>query len=197
MKKSDEIIHNISRKGNFAWICIPKVASVSIRQAIVKYDQKVETVDIPGLLEERTGNPGLFIFAFVRDPVERAVSCWRNIVKEAKNSPRMAAVGLNHESSWEDYLDMLQDQDLDTCDMHWRRQARFLVAADGSLIPDFLGSLSSVGLTWSEMVQPRTGLESLVVVHRSAFPRPDVTPTQDALLRVLYAEDQTLLEKLF
>jgi hypothetical protein len=79
-----------------------------------------------------------FKFAFVRDPVDRFLSCWRDRVLErnhfgfdSSEHARMKQIG--------EFIAFAEGLDLDRCDVHLRRQARLVDL--GNI--DFLGRMES------------------------------------------------------
>ncbi len=75
-----------------------------------------------------------FKFAFVRNPWDRLVSCWRNKVIDA-NYFRFSADDLRVMQEFENFVDLVATRDLETCDQHIRLQSKLI---DLSHI-DFLG----------------------------------------------------------
>jgi hypothetical protein len=161
-----------------AYIQIPKVASRSIRTVLAGHILNQE----PGALE--TGlvrkveeencrffdkndllklNDDYFTFSFVRHPVSRLYSCYRNKLDSQsglkKPSLYFKKYGLIPGISFEEFANRVCEIPDDLSDRHFRSQSSFL-CFQGSVIPSFVGKLETINADWAE-VSKKTGLGSL------------------------------------
>ena len=132
-----------------------------------------------------------FKFAFVRDPVERFVSCWRDRVIRRNHfgfSPdahaRMQNLGA--------FVAHVENLDIERCDVHLRLQTR-LIDLDNV---DFLGRMESFGDDVVEVLS-RLGLPVVSVPRRNASGQSGapVVPTGEERGRIeaLYERDIRIL----
>ncbi|WP_204376765.1 sulfotransferase family 2 domain-containing protein [Methyloceanibacter marginalis] len=66
-----------------------------------------------------------FRFAFVRDPLDRLASCWRNRVLD-QNYFHLSGDQRQSMSNFNSFIDWVQTKDLETCDVHLRLQCRLI-----------------------------------------------------------------------
>jgi hypothetical protein len=162
------------------YVEIAKVASSSL---------KVAFADLMGLdLEAAGGNPheidfphpprpaedgdrfypGLITFAFVRNPWDRLVSCYRDKVRgEAEDFTGFAASGVAHclagfdvftaDMSFEDFVHAVAAIPDDAADDHFRSQHTYLTNSSGEVAVDFVGRFENLDSDLSK-VAGLTGL---------------------------------------
>ena len=118
-------------KRNFVYIPIPKVACTSIKARIAKLENKRLLNNDPHQTQfqtislEATYNSPLPSFAFVRHPVDRLYSCWKdkvsqNITKEFSRFPFYSGM------SFKDFVDVVKDIPDDEADGHFRSQYAYV-----------------------------------------------------------------------
>lgn len=162
------------REQGFGYIQIPKVASRSIRAALLDANGLCLPEEDFRHFEERCSahlkQPkirqaanGLFVFAFVRNPYSRIYSAYRNKVVDAaaKGGENIFAChGIEFGMSFEAFVERvcaLRDTELDR---HLRSQAWFL-SDDQGLIPDFVGKLEQFSSDWALLRQKLPQLEAV------------------------------------
>lgn len=107
--------------------------------------------------------PGLFSFAFVRNPWDRLVSCYRDKV----NGEAMDFTGLDRERgvahclarfdsiragmSFEEFVEAVAAIPDEEADEHFRSQHRFVCDRNGALAVDFLGRFESLEADWARV----------------------------------------------
>lgn len=113
------------------FIAIPKCANTSILAAMFDLDGTVERIHQIKPQQRVWGPEGESTFAVVRDPVQRAVSCWMNKVYEP-HRPDTALLqfygqeGIRRGMSFSEYLDVIETRGVDAFDQHVRPQRDFL-----------------------------------------------------------------------
>lgn len=129
----------------FLYSAVPKVASTSIKSALLSGDEfncYVVRSWLQNLLEERIELEDYFKFSFVRNPWARTLSVYRD--KISKNDPRFmlnSFNGLRRDMSFKEFAEWLalspNGQD-GKADRHWLSQNKF-IACEGKTLVDYIG----------------------------------------------------------
>lgn len=209
----------ISRKYGFLWLCIPKVASRSIKSLLCEIDGDAELIVGKSILEVFAAYAearDYYSFSFVRDPCRRAFSFYADKYLKPSEKKRKYFIdryyGTSPSFSFNDlcrWLNTPYGSDA-FADRHWLSQARQLELDEGRL-PDFVGRHESldadfrsvcerVGMPTRRLPKLNTmaGWEPTEEDLRSAARLPDrhLNETNVALLRERYADDFALLDML-
>ena len=103
-----------------------------------------------------------FLFAFVRNPLTRVWSCYKNKVINPKRADKRDVL-FNKEfyygMDFTEFVDVLATLPDDITDRHLRSQSWFLYDEQG-LLPDFVGKLESFNTDWA------------VISHKYGLPEP-------------------------
>ena len=195
------------------YIANPKAASSSIRDMIRGREQKRLFPDpvrgcpqsLNSHTEKRfrisTSQAGAwrlrkryFIFSFVRNPLTRLYSCYRDKVVKAvfthKQCP-LRPYGIHFGMTFEQFVKRVVDIPDKRADQHFRSQYT-LLTHEGQLIPHYLGMLETFDEDWQRLTR-QFDLPNPGRTRRISAPLPDPTlplsPTtaQDAIER--YRED--------
>jgi len=165
-----------------------KVATRSIRHAISHYilaekgkdtdygDISLETVrslskqhsSFLSPTEIRKNYPDHFVFTFVRNPLHRLYSCYKNKLVDAhqKGLPdRFGIYGITPEMSFDQFVRIIADVPDEDADRHFRSQHWF-VNSNGKSIADYVGKLESLDDGWATL-EDRFGLPSLPHKNKS------------------------------
>jgi len=104
-----------------------------------------------------------FLFAFVRNPLSRAWSCYRNKVINPQRRGKKDVLS-NREfyfgMGFTEFVDVLASLPDDIVDRHLRSQSWFLCDAHG-LLPDYIGKLETLDTDW-DFVSNKYGLPKLI-----------------------------------
>jgi hypothetical protein len=103
-----------------------------------------------GVSTKRPTDQEPFIFTFVRHPVARAISFWRNKLVEPEDAfikDQLDALGLTHGLSFEEMVDRLTELDPANLEQHIRPQHLSLII-DGTIVPHLISKLEYVHLRW-------------------------------------------------
>lgn len=217
----------VSHKFRCLWLCVPKVASRSIARALAKADPDAEVVSGRSLAALLAGRPELadyFSFAFVRDPVARALSLHaelqfgqarnrgeqRRAKREKRESFFARCPGLNQARTFDAFCRWLATPygSDEFADRHFLSQHLQIRGPDGRL-PDFVGRMENLDAGWGA-VAARLGLpaEPLPMLNtmagwdagaseaRALRQAADrhVGAAARALLKIRYAEDFRLVD---
>lgn len=133
---------------------------------------------------------GAMTFSFVRNPVSRFLSVYREKIvgKRPQFNKVVSALGRD-EISVDGFLDFLDRQDPLTMDPHWRPQHINLMM--DSIDYTFIGKLENFDEDHAKLCEI-TGLPGSVVAHRnnrSKSPAPDLTADQVKRVERIYAGD--------
>ena len=166
--------------GEVVFISIPKNASRSIRRTLTSYICGVEVDDVSkenlhslakvhvvrlSQAKIKQAYPKAFIFSFVRDPYKRMFSCWKNkIANKSTCECIFSHWGMNFETSFDEFLDIVCQTPDGMADRHFRSQSWFLCDDHGDVIPNFIGKLETMDQSWSE-VQKRIKVPSITHVN--------------------------------
>ena len=142
----------VSRKYGYLWLCIPKVASRSIKAVLCKIDEDAELIAGKSVFEVFAAYPearDYYSFAFVRDPCRRAYSLYADKYVQHGEKTRQYFVdpyyGASLSFSFGDlcrWLNTPYGSDA-FADRHWLSQTRQLDLGEGRL-PDFVGRHESI-----------------------------------------------------
>lgn len=150
----------------FGYIQIPKVATRSIRDGLMKAQGMSAGIDDFAAFEQRFSShighsdirragAGKVIFAFVRHPLARLYSAYVDKIVNAEREGRrniFACHDLFYGMNFEHFVERVCEIDDRNIDRHLRSQAWFLTDTQG-LIPNFLGRLESFNIDWERLRQ--------------------------------------------
>ena len=210
----------ISHERKYIWLCNPKVASRSIIAALRAADPSAEVIrnaSLSRIYEIYPEAKDYFTFAFVRHPVTRAYSLYRDVLhggidterSQLPNRRRRPALsperhGLDEASAFEEFCEWLRAYGPNPfADPRFMSQSAQLRIPDGCL-PDFIGRFENLDADFDAVTErlglPPTPLPLLNTMaarkarHNegqsdTADLRPCVTPYAEDALRARYAED--------
>ena len=209
----------VSRKYGYVWLCIPKVASRSIRTLLREIDPDARVMHGKSISDVYAMHPearGYYSFAFVRNPYRRAFSFYADKYLQPRDDKRRDFIDPYHGASptfsFDDlcrWLTAPYGSDA-FADRHWLSQSRQVVLDDGRL-PDFVGRYENLdadfrtvcnrlGMPARELPRLNTmaGWEPTEEELRSVARLPDESlhERNKALLRERYAEDFALMSRL-
>lgn len=171
------------RQQGFGYIQIPKVATRSIRQALhFSSGSSLDANDFAEFESEfsahlshkqirQHADQGLFIFAFVRDPLARLHSAWVNkIVDGGKYGRRniFRCHGMHYGMSFADFVRRVHELKDHQVDRHIRSQAWFLSDEKG-LLPRFVGHLERFSDDWELLREQLPILGPVEHMNKAAF----------------------------
>lgn len=166
----------------FAYIQIPKVATRSIREALLVVEGlQGAAPEQFSLFEERFGRhiarrqlrqaaEGLQTFAFVRDPYARLYSAYVNKIVNAERLGQkniFSCHDMYFGMSFEDFVERVCSLDDRHIDRHLRSQAWFLTDEQG-LIPGFIGRLECFAEDWQRLRESVPALGDIGHRNRAA-----------------------------
>lgn len=172
------------RPYNAIYISVPKVACTSFKTAFadllglslesVKGDphrlRYPSPLPIAGL--QRLLYPGFYRFAFVRNPWDRLVSCYRDKIKNEVEGythftirPGVANClarwsAFEPDMSFDDFVVAVASVPDSEADEHFRSQHTFLTGRNGALAADFVGRYERLAEDFA-LVQQKTGLPNI------------------------------------
>jgi hypothetical protein len=177
------------------YIEIPKVACTSIKVAFaqllgISLDETggdPHQVDFPAPPVSPNGSgpfyPGLYSFAFVRNPWDRLVSCYRDKIggevdgfTDFTDRPGVASCLARFDvfvagMSFDAFVEAVASIPDEDADGHFRSQSTFLTNAAGEIGVDFVGRCERLPADFS-LVQQRIGLPPLGLPHLQAARSP-------------------------
>ncbi len=192
----------ISDKYKFVWFGVPRVASCSIREALLTLDPEARLLSVEPMdqicrrYSEQIQN--YFTFGFARHPLDRLWACWqRRIAHPYPGIDLFHGLSLGMDfSAFCEWVVSPWGAD-HFADRHWLSQRYFLMKPDNTPV-DFIGKCENIDKDW-QAVSERIGLPlvDLPHTHRS-FP-PGLNEGPESLysnllvrLRERYAEDYML-----
>ena len=158
----------------FRYIKITKVASTSIEHSLSVFAHckfhggKAEDVDPQmvkhysrqyskhGLLEDLLGNNDPFIFAFVRNPLNRLLSSYTDKILKARAAGQKKCIfwnlDIHFDMSFEQFVNRVAEIPDAKIDRHLRSQTFFLCKGD-ELMVDFIGKFESLLEDWQKLME--------------------------------------------
>ena len=174
------------------FIHIPKTAGTSVAEALFNLPSR----HIP-YTEYLRASPrkfrSYFKFAFVRNPWDRLVSTWSFLRKGGMNEPDRAWAD-RHLSKYSDFDSFVRDglgrPEVQSW-IHFRPQADFILAPDGTVMVDFVGRYERIGEDFS-IIARRLGVREALGAHNHSDHAPFAsyfTPTSAGIVASVYARD--------
>ena len=184
----------VSHRHRFVWIANPKAGSRSLIAALLAADSGAVLVREATLAEVYAAFPaarGYFSFAFVRHPVDRAVSCHGDKARGTGNVSLGTFAGLEAGMDLEAFSAWLATPwGSDAfADRHWLSQDVLLREGPGERLPDFVGRFERLDAD-ARAVAAGLGLPLTGLAHLN--PGPAAAPLSAdarALLARRYARD--------
>jgi len=136
---------------------------------------------LPGEIRKKWADA--YIFAFVRNPLDRLYSCYANKVLDIRDSEKQNPFrhfGVARDCSFEDFVKIIIDVPDAEADRHFRTQKSFLSHND-QLITNYIGKLENLQEDWQMLVDqfglhplPHKNKSSLQKVQYSQFYTPEI-----------------------
>ncbi len=159
------ILVTISKKHEFAWFRMPKVASSSIKENLkssidedIKIKQRLQSINV---------DDNYFKFTFVRNPWDRIASCYRNKIQERwkyKTSTPLEKNGLNFKNNkltLNEFLILLEEGNNRFYNIHWAPQD---ILVDMNKM-DFIGRFENLEEDWKHVCE-KIKIDSLKLPHK-------------------------------
>jgi len=192
-------------KEKIGYIRIRKVASSSINHCLIQHllngdDQQDFIIDkalhkeaearysshIPHAVIRRDLKGKYFLFAFVRNPLSRAWSVYKNKVNNPKRADKdhvLSNRDFYYGMDFAEFVDVLARLPDDITDRHLRSQSWFLRDEQG-LLPDFIGKLENFDADWE------------YISNKYALPKPKHQNKTDSSVKLSDICPQASLEQL-
>lgn len=175
---------------NAVYVEIPKVACTSLKAAIAQllgidigaFNGDPHQVEFPSIecnANASTLFPGYFSFAFVRNPWDRIVSCYRDKIAGEVNGftystirPGIADCLARFEAfipgmDFSDFVDAVASIPDSEADVHFRSQYAFIINKEEAIAVDYLGRYETLSKDL-DVVRQRTGLPDLTLQRLQA-----------------------------
>ena len=172
---------------NFIYIPIPKVACTSIKARIAKLEGKrlvnndPHQTNFKTISLEATYNSSLPSFSFVRHPVDRLYSCWKDKVSQ-KLTKEFSRFSFFSGMSFQEFVNVVKDIPDDEADGHFRSQYAYIYHK-GFQAVTYVAKLENVEKEWRSISDwlklPYASLET----RNSTSKRPSIP---DSLFEVIY-----------
>lgn len=133
----------------------------------------------------------VFKFTFVRDPVDRALSFYRNkvLVYDENVTPYYQEKGIEYGCDADTFIQRLVTIDPQDLEEHLYPQADTVFETDGAIV-DWIGRLESIEEHWKELMAVIGRQVGITAVNRTEKDERSVAaPESIALLRRYYRED--------
>ena len=144
----------ISHSFRFVWFRVAKVGTRTIIDHLKSSGITLDVEHAMGIQYPRAMFDNYFKFAFVRDPFDRLVSCWRNKVLD-ENHFGLSESQRDDFQDFGQFLNWVELQDLDRGDHHLRKQQRLVdlnhvdfIGRMESFEHDFIRVCETLGISW-------------------------------------------------
>lgn len=137
-------------------------------------------------------------FSFVRHPVARLYSCWKNkVVENPDLLPAMADMGICPDMGFDDFVEVVARTPDPKSEIHLRSQASILTWR-GRVVPDFVGRVEKAEADWTRVqreIKARCGIDPGPMLRRNVRGQsgPEITeslrPETRARIAARYADD--------
>lgn len=166
----------ISHKHKFIYIAVPKVATRSILDILVRdppvsLDATLTEKKISRIIQENPEFLEYTLFTVVRNPWSRVVSSYRDKIErlDAITNARIVSrySGLRQGMPFEEYVHWLcgPNGGDDLADRHWLSQYKFLLDENNKVLPVRVLKFESLQADFNRLME-EIGLPSLVLPHR-------------------------------
>ena len=98
-----------------------------------------------------------FAFTFIREPLQRLHSCYREKIRRPSIFPAMYRLGYWQTMTFSEFVELTCELNLDSMDVHTQPQT-FLISDSKGKLPDYIGCLENLKTDWrrlSELMQQR------------------------------------------
>ena len=99
----------------------------------------------------------VFTFTFIREPLHRLHSCYREKILRPSIFPAMQRLGYSKAMSFSEFVELTCELSLDSMDVHTQPQT-FLISDSKGRLPDYIGCLEKLKTDWerlSELMEQR------------------------------------------
>lgn len=138
----------VCHEKKFIWYRVAKVGTRTIYDVFDKADLELINKRVTFYSNPANRYPDYFKFAFVRNPWDRLVSCWKDKVV-SYNYFRFSDSDRSKLKSFENFVAFLEGVDIESCDLHLRSQSK-LVDVDNL---DYIGRFESFSSDLHALVQ--------------------------------------------
>lgn len=154
----------VCHRRRFFWFRVAKVGTRTILKHFVDDENPTSIETTSSVYYSPELFKDYYKFAFVRNPWDRLISCWLHRVV------RLNAFGFSeaeHErmQSLENFIDYVQELDIEECDCHLRAQSSLINLSD----VDYIGRMESFGDDLMHVSQ-QIGSVHKEIVHKNATP---------------------------
>jgi dermatan 4-sulfotransferase 1 len=188
---------------NLGYIQIPKVASRSIRIALIDHFSgqnsasfnKQKLREFSEIHSEhikqnqiRNQHTDAFIFSFVRHPYARILSCYKNKVAMPISKKNIFAChDINLSDSFDTFVNKICEIPDRDADRHFRSQSWFLMDGD-TLLTDYVGKLENIDHDWGYLSQ-RFNLPSIPHRNATSNTNTELSQRNKTLIQQRYQHD--------
>ena len=145
------------------FLAVPKVASRAIKNALAEWTGDMTVADDQSAvwrrmrtLEAVRDADDAFRFAFVRNPLDRLLSCYAHKIERARTRPELPFAFEKYggvfdpEMSFETFVERVASIPDRRADQHFASQHHFL-ALDSVPVVDFIGHLETMDTDWEQL----------------------------------------------
>lgn len=156
----------ISHEHEFLWFRVAKVGTRSILSHLKECGVVLDVEHASGIHYPVNAFDGYFKFAFVRNPWDRLVSCWRNKVV-VRNHFQFGDSEHEKMKQFDNFIDYVAGLDIDTCNRHIRSQSALI---DLNMV-DYIGRMETFDHD-ARHVFKRLGLPEKEIARKNVTAKP-------------------------
>ena len=156
----------ICNERQFIWFRVAKVGTRTIFNYLKDSELELDVEHVNAVHYPAKQFAHYFKFAFVRNPWDRVVSCWRNKVIDSNTLFKLDDATRTHLQEFENFVEFVGEMDIETCDRHLRAQTSLIDLNN----VDFVGRLERFDSDF-EVVCQQIGLQPREVVARNVSSR--------------------------